>query len=483
MAAAVATWGVPHPPGYPVYILLGKLFMFVPWGDPAHRLAVMSAVAASGTVVLVWYLVREMQYMTTDGQATPPPWAATVGAAALAVSPVFWSQAIVVEVYALNALFFAGVAFLLTGWWRRQQWWPARKSNYPWVLAGAALLGIGLGNHLTLALMLPLVALTFWWGARKGFLSIRTIVLASLALLAGLGLYAYLPIAASQSPPINWGLPSDWTGFAWTVSSTPYQPYLFGLPIDALPDRIVSWLRLVLLEQFSPVGAALALLGALHLWERNRALLLASAWVVLSLSIYAITYDSRDSNVFLVPVFIALATWLALGVDWALQVVGQSSLRRGRPWAIRVPGMLIATILIGVTGVTLAVNLGNVPLRGDEAAYRYGQVTLAAVDQGAVIFAETDEELFSLWYSRYALGQRPDVTVISTRLLQYDWYLEHLEQRYQSIVPADVPIGASSRLVELINKSIPKGPVYITKQVGVPGTYHRQETGDLFRLR
>jgi len=483
LAAAAATWGVPHPPGYPVYILLGKLFLFIPWGDPAHRLAVMSAVAGTGAVVLIWYLIREMQYLTSNGKESPSRWPATVGAGALVVSPIFWSQAIVVEVYALNALFFAGVAFLLAGWWRRQQSWPARKHNYLWLLAGATLLGLGLGNHLTLALLVPLVGGAVWWGACKGFLSIRRIGFVALALLTGLGLYAYLPIASSQGPPINWGIPSNWTGFVWTVSGTPYQPYLFGLPIDALPDRIVSWLRLVFLEQFTPVGAGLALLGALHLWERNRPLLLASAWVVLSLTLYAITYDSKDSDVFLIPVFMALATWLALGVDWALQVVGQSSLGRGRPSEIRVSGMVIAAVLIMAPGVTFAANLSNVPLRGDAAAYRYAQETLAGVEQGAVIFAETDEELFSLWYGRYALDERPDVTVVSSRLLQYDWYWEQLERRYPSIVPEQIPLGASPRLAALIEESIGVRPIYATMQVRGVQAYEQERVGNLLRLR
>jgi hypothetical protein len=388
-----------------------------------------------------------------------------------------------VEVYALNALFFAGVAFLLAGWWRRQQTWPARKHNYLWILAGAALLGLGLGNHLTLALLLPMAGLAVWWGARKGFLSIRRIGFVVLTLAAGLGLYAYLPIASGQGPPINWGTPSNWTGFIWTVSGTPYQPYLFGLPIDAVPDRLVSWLRLVFLEQFSPVGAALALLGALHLWERNRPLFLASSWVVSSLTLYAITYDSKDSDVFLIPVFMALATWLALGVDWALRMIEESPLPRGGPSKIRVSGILIAAVLIVVPGVTFAANLGNVPLRGDTEAYRYTQEALAKVEQGAVIFAATDEELFSLWYGRYALGERPDVIVVSSRLLRYDWYLEQLEQRHPSILPDEIPLGTSRRLAALIEESIGMRPIYATKQVlGVQG-YKQEEAGTLLRLR
>src|ERR1051325_5016409 len=58
LVTAVATLGVPHPPGYPLYCLLGHLFtLLVPFGSVAYRVNLFSAVAAAATAGLMAYLV------------------------------------------------------------------------------------------------------------------------------------------------------------------------------------------------------------------------------------------------------------------------------------------------------------------------------------------------------------------------------------------------------------------------------------------
>src|SRR5215213_7667172 len=99
--------GIPDYTGYPTYVMLGKLFTFLPVGDVAYRVNLASAVYAALAVVLV-YLVGV--------QLTGRRIAAAAGAIAFAVSGLFWSQAIVAEVYTLNALFVALILFVLLLW-------------------------------------------------------------------------------------------------------------------------------------------------------------------------------------------------------------------------------------------------------------------------------------------------------------------------------------------------------------------------------
>src|SRR4051794_26172736 len=63
LAAAVHVLGIPHPPGYPLYVLLGKLFsMLVPIGKPALRLNIFSAVCASASAVFLFLTLRELSF-------------------------------------------------------------------------------------------------------------------------------------------------------------------------------------------------------------------------------------------------------------------------------------------------------------------------------------------------------------------------------------------------------------------------------------
>ena len=101
---------IAHPTGYPLYILLGKLFTLGPFPNVAWAVNLLSAVAAATTVVLVYLVARHLTRRRLP---------ALLGAVALVVSPVFWSQAVIAEVYALNAAFVAAVLWLALRWSRR----------------------------------------------------------------------------------------------------------------------------------------------------------------------------------------------------------------------------------------------------------------------------------------------------------------------------------------------------------------------------
>ena len=102
------TLGIAHPSGYPLYTLLGKLFTaLIPFRDPAGRANLLSALAAALTI----------GDPLSRGQAVcRQPSAAAVATAAFAISPAWWSQATLAEVYALHGLLMILFMYLLLRW-------------------------------------------------------------------------------------------------------------------------------------------------------------------------------------------------------------------------------------------------------------------------------------------------------------------------------------------------------------------------------
>ncbi len=97
--------GIPHPTGYPLYIIAGKLStMLIPFGDSAHRVTLVSSIAGSCTVALLALLTLHI----TDSFL-----AALIAAFALALAPGMWNAATIAEVYALHMLFIALLAWTL----------------------------------------------------------------------------------------------------------------------------------------------------------------------------------------------------------------------------------------------------------------------------------------------------------------------------------------------------------------------------------
>src|SRR5262245_7101877 len=100
LVTAAARLGVAHPTGYPTYLLLARLFQLLPLGDLAYRATLLSAAAAALAALCVYMIVR----LLIDAPGWPAHCSALAAALGLGLSPVFWSQAVIAEVYSLNAL-------------------------------------------------------------------------------------------------------------------------------------------------------------------------------------------------------------------------------------------------------------------------------------------------------------------------------------------------------------------------------------------
>jgi hypothetical protein len=386
LATAVAQGRIPHPPGSPTYLLLGELFIRLPWGDPAWRLNLMSAAFAAGAVGLttmtVWILLQR-----AEDSALP----STLGAVALTaglclgLSPLFWSQAIITEVYA-PAAFFAALVMALS---LREG--PAWALGLSW--------GAGLGAHPILIFLAPLVA----WGAwreRDG----RLVRLATACLLALLGWgVLYGPVLLARGGvPTPWGDVSTFEGWWALVSGQLYRGYLFGLPLSDWPRRLLAWVGL-LARQFTPVGAVLAGLGLTKLWQAQRSLASTSALAFGVLSIYAIGYNTTDSLVYLTPMLPLAALWLGVGLAQAAKWLNQR-LRRGA-WIILLLPLLQALLF-----------WGQMDLSGDRTTIEWTERALHQAPPQAVVLSDQDRYTFTLWYVHDVLGNRPDVTVIDVDL-------------------------------------------------------------------
>ena len=106
LPAVAHTLGISHPTGHPTYTILTHLFTYLPVGDVAYRVNLASAVFGALTVALHF----GVGYRLSRSIA-----ASVLGAVAFGVSGLFWSQAIIAEVYALHVLLLALVLAAIVG--------------------------------------------------------------------------------------------------------------------------------------------------------------------------------------------------------------------------------------------------------------------------------------------------------------------------------------------------------------------------------
>jgi hypothetical protein len=146
--------------------------------------------------------------------------------------------------------------------------------------------------------------------------------------------------------------------------------------------------------------------------------------MVLAYSVFSIGYNSYDAEIYLIPVFLAVTLWIGLGGAGLMEFLS----RRAR-WVSSVAGVLFIGYFIGFA----ALNLSKIDASQDREAERYGQAVLAAAPTQALVFTSEDESTFTLWYFQFVLHARPDLAVLDTRLLSYDWYRNMLRSAYPSL--------------------------------------------------
>src|SRR5688572_12699306 len=114
LIAAAATGGIAHPTGYPLYLLLARLFQFLPLDSLAFRTNLMSAVAAVLASLLIYHILTRSQQNSSGVPGSA--WLSGLAAAfAFGLAPLVWSQAVVTEVYTLQACLTAWVLYLYAG--------------------------------------------------------------------------------------------------------------------------------------------------------------------------------------------------------------------------------------------------------------------------------------------------------------------------------------------------------------------------------
>jgi hypothetical protein len=332
----------------------------------------MSAVLAAGAVGLISAAICDLR-------------SAICASLSLGLAPLFWSQALITEVYVPAAFFTALVMILAL---RRA---PAWALGLAW--------GVGMGVHPVLLFLAPLVVWGAWEAQKK---CLQRLVQAILMALVGWGTMYGPVLLARGNVPSPWGDVGTLAGWWALVSGRLYHGYLFGLPLAVWPQRLLAWVGL-LVRQFTPFGAVLAGLGWVCLWQQRRWLAFTSALVFSAFSLYAIGYNTADSLVYLVPALPLAALWLGVGLMRAAAWMG-THLRRG-VWVVLLLPLLQALLF-----------WKELDLRSDRTAIEWAAQVLRQAPSQAVLLTNQDAHTFTLWYVHDVLSERPDVVVVDRDL-------------------------------------------------------------------
>lgn len=465
LVRAAWTLGVPHPTGYPLWVILAHLATLIPAGEPAHRVALLSALAAAGAVTFVFLLAREALHQAApESEPAITLLAPATGAACLAVSVLFWQQATIPETYAFDSFLVAMGLWLLLRWLRGAQ--PL------WVVTAVA--ALALANHLISVTLL--IAIGVGILIRTPRPSGRDLGLAIGPFPATIAFYLFLMARARMHPLANWGDPQTPGALWFQVTAGEYRHFLTSRSIGAMVLELGRWpgrLR----QQFTVFGAVAAVWSLLTLLARAwRAGLVLLTALVVDLAI--VVRDAAPAGpAYLHVAYLVLAA--ALGAGLALIP---------RSFTSAEPANRIVSLIACFGGVVLAAALAwqtrpAVNLHGDYSLEQVAHADLVAVPAGGLLLTEGDNPLFALWYLQDVLGERPDVIIWSLNLVFDPWYGQEMHARYPAIIPADLPLDEMSAADRVIVANLRTRAVVSTAdQSFLSNRYQVQKIGPLYRL-
>lgn len=470
--------GVPHPPGYPFYTLLGWLVSRIPFLTVSWRVTLLSSLPHAATVSLVFLLTHHL---------TKNAVAALFAATVLAGNYPFFLYSVTPEVFALFDLFVI-LLFLLLVWWDQ-----TKRPVY--LFAASFVFGLSLTHHHVILFLVPALAYFMWTKIKdqKSKIKISTLFLGLVFFLIGLLAYLYLPVASSRDPIINWDRPVNLAGFIRLVTRADYGTFVSsGAYGKSLQERLLAvkaYVQFIVLD-LTWIGIILVTLGLFWLWVKQRRLfwmwLLGLFFVGPVFFFYASfplanrfalgTYER-----FLLPSYTLLAPlvgWGALAVFWAWEQVAQ------RLFSLSLQRISIGLLPLVLFLYPLGTGAGTLwrfwGLPADRTAENLGYDMLASAPQSAIVLLAQDTPLFTTQYVRYVAGVRPDTIVLHTARLPSSDYQRVVAKNFPQLTLPEV--SPERFITEFLTANVSEFPIVANIILPTDKNWYWVPQGLLYRL-
>ena len=445
--------GIAHPPGYALYILLGKLFTFLPLGSVAYRMNLFTALWGALTVSLTYLIILQLSSKNHSSLAAQVP--ATLGATTFAVSANLWQHATFANAHTLTASLAALALFLLLTW-------DKNKDNR-WLYAFALVCGLSMTHHPLLLISFPafaafilLISLPPYLPGRGGgrvnphqstrcprLISPRKLATLALLFLLGLSIYLYYPIRST--PPFGPQDASTLDGFLRLVTAQGLRMNLFPFSWREQPQRLLAFKTLLGLQYNAP-GILLGIAGAIWLaLKRRKAFVLLALFFALNSAFIMNTI--QDVMKYLHLPFMIYVVWIGCGAMALFDLLERWQVRH----RTKVFCSVALALILFVSPLRMGLlNLSRVDLSNYRLADEFVQATFDTFQaEEAVLLCDWDH-ITPLWYYEFVEGRKPNV-----------------EAKF-------VSAGTANPWLEAVEANLGQGPVYLSG--------YRREVADRYRL-
>jgi hypothetical protein len=432
--ANIAVLGIPHRPGFPIYVVLGRFFSLFPFWGFAIKVNFLSSLFASFSLV-IFYKIFQESLNPFSPEMVKKRGLVLVSALSfllvLGFTYSFWIQAVRAEVYSLSILFFALLLFFSL------RYLKSRHLKYIYLFF--FVLGLGLGNH-HLSLLSTIPALFFLLLCSSPHnesvirnpsfvINLQRFPLYLLFFLSGLSVYLYLPIRSISNPILAWGDTQSVSGSASSVFALESLKNLNLNFLSNIGEKIFG-LFYLFYDQLTLVCFLISILGMILLAKYSKRFLIFLLLLIAGncASVVFMTTEfistNPDLHGYLLSSLFSLAFLYGLGVFFMIDGI------RNRSSIIRHSSFVIFLL---ISFIPLSKHFTYANLSNNRIAHNYGYNTIHHLDSNSVLFVDNVNLSFILRELQYTEGTRRDVTIIERGFLSFDWYADQKRSEFGSI--------------------------------------------------
>lgn len=457
LVAASFTGGIAHPPGYPLYMLLGNLIGRIPWGNVAWRFGLLSSLPTALSLIFLGKTATLLTKRTVIGSL------AIVTAAFLYPN---WLYAIVPEVFGLYALFSSVLVYLAVRFLQTKN-----VRDFFWM---SFIAGLSLTHQHMIAILLMVIGIACFSLSRKVWLSHRLRWwVAPVLFVIGFLPYLYAPIVSVHNPVYDWEHPADPLGFIRLVTRASYGPFRASYTTgESMTDRLLGLATVFHFtrEDFGWIGVAMIALGVstvFVLLKPYYSLLLGYTGAIIAFFFYAGFPVHSDFSLgtlerFMIVLYQQFALLYAIGLFGAHGIIS----RAWKKFSFRRESMALLSLTIVGIAFLLPIRLLRMnyrrlwSVRSDRTMEHLADDLLRSVPENAIVSLDTDTAINAVSYAHYVLGKRRDIIFMSFPLLQYPIYRRQLKSRFPRLtIPESPPDSGETYLANFIRVNAAAFPI------------------------
>jgi len=400
LVTAAYVFGVAHPPGYPLFSLIGYIFSHLPIPLPVVSLVGLISVFSSLAGLIIFYKF--------SFKVTKSLFISLLSTSILAFSYLFWLSAEIPEGLALNNFFVIVILYLSIRFYEK------KKGRYLYLLI--FFIGLSLTHQLYILTLFPAVlflVITHY----KFIFSRNRFLFACLFFIIGLSVYLYVPIAASRNPPINWGNAVTLKNFLRLILRKDYGGISYlseGVSVRVRMINVLHYLKTVV-AVFSYQILIVAFLGILKLFRKDKRLAITILSAFLLTGILTIFFTAE-------PVYSAIA-WGVGERYYTVSVVvlmftvpyGFLSIKKflDSKFSRPIYSYLILAYFLIIPILLFKYNFPKTDLSETQIGNNLARNVFVSLPKNAVLFVSGDNITFSVWYQYYVLKERQDLDIIN----------------------------------------------------------------------